>query len=326
MLGIDSSGNVTALWLENGVVSSASLPFRGSWSAEVAVSSSGSSSPALAVDHSGNAVAIWVRGGVIESSTQLFGGSWSLVAQLTTNPSSSPRVAIGNNGTVVAVWHSVISGSNIVVAATSPISGSWNAAANILAVSPAFSHDLPKIAVDANGNATALWLRYQLSGGVYQNISVFAATLPAGSSSWNVPTILTSGGEILDITKLSSRIQVDGNGNAVAFWSMSYDGSTFNVETATKPMGGSWSSTPTTLQAGVLYAYQVDVMSNSDNTLGEAVSAYMMFDGTSSVIVQAQEANIAVPGQTLWSFPITLSSRDRKWFSAGRSICQWRYS
>ena len=158
------------------------------------------------------------------------------MAQLTTNPSSSPRVAIGNNGTVVAVWHSVISGSNIVVAATSPISGSWNAAANILAVSPAFSHDLPKIAVDANGNATALWLRYQLSGGVYQNISVFAATLPAGSSSWNVPTILTSGGEILDITKLSSRIQVDGNGNAVAFWSMSYDGSTFNVETATKPM------------------------------------------------------------------------------------------
>jgi hypothetical protein len=58
---IDTAGNVTAVWLESGVVSSATLPAGGSWSAETAISSTGASSLSAYVDSSGNAVAIWVR-------------------------------------------------------------------------------------------------------------------------------------------------------------------------------------------------------------------------------------------------------------------------
>jgi hypothetical protein len=303
-LGIDSSGNVTAIWVESGVVNSATLPFGGSWSSETAISGSGASSPALAVDASGNAVAVWVRGGFIESSTHLFGGSWGLVSQLTTNTSSSPQVAIGNNGTVVAVWHSTIAGANIVVSAVSPIAGSWSSAVNIIAATPAFSHDFPRIAVDANGNATAVWIRYNLSNSVYQNIGILAASLPVGSSSWAIPSLLTNGGETLTITNNTLRVAVDGGGNTIAVWNMSYDGSTYNVESSSKLLGGSWSSL-FQLQGGELYAYQVDVAAN--NALGDALVVYMLFDGVSSVNIISQETNVSAPGTTNYSSPLTFS-------------------
>lgn len=303
-LGIDSSGNVTAIWIENGVVNYSTLPLNGNWSAEIAVSGSGASSPALAVDASGNAVAVWVRGGLIESSTHLFGGSWSIVAQLTTNTSSSPQVAIGGDGTVVAVWHSVIGGTNTVVSAVSPVSGSWNAALSIPAVTPSFAHDFPKVVVDANGNATAIWLRYTLSNSVYQNINILSASLPKNNTSWSaIPTVLTSGGETLDITKISTKLSVDGNGNVVAFWSMSYDGSSYNIETATQPNGGNWG--PLEVIQGGLFCYQVDVSAN--NALGDALAAYMEFDGVSSTVIQTQEASVSAPGMTLWSPAFAIS-------------------
>ena len=201
---IDSSGNITAVWLENGVVNSATLPLSGSWSAATAVSASGAFSPELAVDSGGNTVAVWVRSNFIESATKLFGGSWSLVSKLTNNTSSSPQVAIGSNGTVVAVWHSLTGGSNAIVSATSPVNGSWNTAVNVIPLTPAFTHDLPKIAVDASGNATLIWLRYNLSNSVYQNITLIAASLPVNGSSWGSPAILTTGGQTVNIGNIST--------------------------------------------------------------------------------------------------------------------------
>ena len=242
-LGIDSTGNVTAIWVENGVVNTATMAAgTGSWSSESSISQSGASSPALAVDASGNAVAVWVRGGVIESSTrQLFAGTWSNVSQLTANTSSSsPSVAIGGNGTVVAVWSSVISGFETVISGVSSVSsGTWGTAFNIIGVSSAFTHNFPKVVVDQDGNATVIWLRYNLDDSVYQNICLISASLPVGGASWSaLPTIITSGGQTIDLANLSTRIGVDGNGNVAALWGMSYDGSTFNVEFAQLPFGG----------------------------------------------------------------------------------------
>ncbi len=84
---------------------------------------------------------------------------------------------------------------------------------------------------------------------------------------------------------------------------MSYDGSTFNIETVVKPSGGMGLSL--TLQVGVLYAFQSDISIN--NALGEALAVHMLFDGMSSAIVQAQDSNITVPGQIGWSAGLTIS-------------------
>lgn len=302
-LGIDSNGNVTAIWLENGVVSSSTLPLNGSWSAEKAVSVSGASSPALGCDPSGNAVAVWVRNGFVESSTQLFGGSWGTVTQLTTNTSSSPQVAIGANGTVVAVWHSVISGSDTIVSATSLINGTWNAAVNVAAGSPVNSCDFPKVAVDANGNATAIWLQYNLSNSLYENVSILAASLPVNSAIWSTPTPLISGGVTFNIANISTSVAVDTIGNAIACWSMSYNGSTYDIEASIKLLGRSWAFMR--LQGEVLYTFQVDVATN--NSLGNALTGYMLFDGVSSVLIKAQEFNLTSPKTIYFGKDLTIS-------------------
>jgi hypothetical protein len=305
-LGVDSSGNVTALWIENGVVMYSTLPFGGSWSAEAAVSASGASSPQLAVDSTGNAVAVWIRNGFIESSTKLFGGSWNLtVSVLSNGTSDSPQVAIGANGTVVAVWHSVITGSNVVVSATKTIAGSWGAAVNIIPATAAFTHTLPKVTVDASGNATAIWFRYNLSNSIYQNITIIAASLLSGGSVWGSPAILTQGGMNTSLTNMSTRVGSDTNGNVVAVWNMSYDGYKFNVESAVKQVSGSSWTVVSGLDQQDIYAYQVDMTAN--NALGDVLATYMAFDGSSTVNILSQESEIAGPIAGSWSAPLTVS-------------------
>ena len=177
---------------------------------------------------------------------------------------------------------------------------------NVFQGTAAYNHNYPKVAVDANGNATLIWLRYNFSSGsIYDNINVLSATLPFNSSSWGVPSILTPDqGQTLNITNISTRISVDTYGNAIAFWSMSYDGSSYNVESAVKLYGGSWTLRQT-LQIGILFPYQVDVDAN--NSAGSALAAYMLYDGVASVVIVAQETNISTPVFNYWQFPITIS-------------------
>lgn len=309
-LGIDSSGNVTAIWLEAGVVEAASLPFGGSWSAETALSGAGTAtSPDLAVDTSGNAIAVWVQSGSsIQSATKLAAGSWPVspdtISGSTSSP-TSPSISIGANGTVIAVWHALSSSNDVIYSASKTISvGTWGSPLSFFQGTATFMHNYPQVIVDANGNATAIWLRYNFSSSIYQNITVLSSSLPVNSASWSIPSILTTGGEILDITKISKQISVDTNGNVIAFWSMSYDASTYNVEASTKPNGGSWLPLQS-LWVGVLFPYQVGVTSN--NSTGSTLAAYMMFDG-SSIVIKAHEGNISIPRMTGWKMPITISA------------------
>ena len=303
-IAVDSSGNVTALWLENGFVTTANRPFNGNWSAKSTISLSSATSPALAVDNSGNAVAVWVRSNSIESATKLILGLWGLATKISTSTASSPQVAIGSNGTVVAVWHSNISGANTITSATTLINGIWNAAVNVFTATPAFSHDFPKVAVDANGNATIIWLRYNFANNIYQNITLISASLPVGNTIWGTVTVLTTGGQIVNIANLSTNISVDTNGNALALWTMSYDGSRYNVESAIKPLGNNWGPSQA-LQIAALYAFQADVTDN--NSIGGTLALNMEFDGISSVVIQSQESNISIPNFPGWSPGTTIS-------------------
>lgn len=303
-LGIDSSGNVTALWIESGVVKVATLPSGGSWSAATALSGSGASQACLAVDSSGNAVAIWTRGGFIESSTQLVGGSWSLVSVLSASGSDVPHVAIGADGTVVAVWHMLSSGVDNVIYATALISGTWNTAKSMLAVTPGAQHNYPKVTVDAHGNATAVWFRYASSGSAFYGVTVISASLPKGASGWTaIPTILsnsTSG--IRNPADLSLSLISDLYGNVLALWTNSYDGFTFTTESAEKPVSGNWAPTASSIGPSI-YSFQADM---SINATSSALATFMFFNG-SGMDILAQETGIADPVFGFWTAPLTVS-------------------
>ncbi|MBX7067287.1 MAG: hypothetical protein K1X28_08660 [Parachlamydiales bacterium] len=306
-LAVDSSGNVTAVWVDGGVVNTAIYTPMGGWGSATALSAIGTAATArVALSSNGDIVVVWQRSGFIESITKLVGGAWGLVSILSPANSDNPALSIGDDGTVVVVWHTNSVSGNLTMSASKQISGAWNAAKSMIAVSPAFYHNYPRVSVDKHGNAEAVWFRYQYDAttGDYIGVVLISASLPANAPSWSaIPTQLSNIGT-RNPADLKAKIQHDSQGNVVAIWSISYDNSNFFIESALKTVGGQW-TTPGTVIASSKYSYQGDL---SVNGLNDAVIAYMDFDG-SNVIIQSNEANVSGVLTTLfWPSPITVSA------------------
>lgn len=304
-LAVDASGNVYAVWVDSGVVKTSTMSSGGSWGAVTSLSSSGASSPAVAVAPSGDIVVVWERNGYIEAKTKLILGLWGLVSVLSSSGSDHPDVAVGANGYAMVVWHT--NGSNDIIYSSAQILGGvWGAVKSLMAVSPEFKHDYPKIDVDASGNAIAIWYRYKEINDVFIGVSVLSSTLPYGGASWSpIPSLLSRPG-IATPGELNAKVKFDAAGNAIGMWTMSYDNSTFSIEGALKLIGQDWTSTQTLVEADS-YAFGLDLATNE---LGESVISYSKFDG-SSITVQTVESNISGTFQDIfWSIPIQLSGSD----------------
>lgn len=305
LIKMDGSGNAVAVWIENGVVNLATLPSGGSWSAEIQVSNNagGAANVAHHVDTQGNIAVVWERNGFIESSQfPVSLGSWSSVSQLSTNGAEdNPEIHIGEDGTIAAVWHSVVSGNDNVYAAVASVNGAWGPALNVIS-SPSSGHNnYPHIVVDPNGNIHASWYHYYLSGNTYSNVVVLSSTLASGTTSWPLPTIL-SGFGMANPAELFLRLAIDSNGDVLAVWVNSYDGSTFVIESSVLPLNGSW-QTSNQLVLQNPYSYQCDVSSTS---LGVCVASLMYFDGT-NIDIQSLETSINGILTNFWTIPSTIS-------------------
>lgn len=302
-LTVDPSGNATAIWVESGVVKAASQPFGGSWGSFTTLSSSGASSPQITGDPSGNVVAIWARNTIIESSTKLFGFSWPLPANVDVISSSgadSPQVSLGANGTVVATWHALLTSVNTIFYNTKTLSGGiWGSAQPIS--DPAHDSINHQIAVDPNGNAIAIWYRFDVSGVDYSNVILQWATKPV-AGSWTFPADLSSP-SIRNPLDLAGNLRFDDMGNLMAIWTSCFDGSTFNIETEIKPLNEGWSDF-NLLLAQNLYSQKAD---HAVVVGGNVFAAFMFFDGT-SLSIQTAEVDMAANRMIFWSVPINISS------------------
>jgi hypothetical protein len=87
----------------------------------------------------------------------------------------------------------------------------------------------PDVAVDAHGNATAVWL-----SAVGAERRVQAAYRPAGGSFGAIQTLSQAGAEADD-----PRVSIDGQGDAVAVWSLASGGQA-EVQAATATPGGAF--------------------------------------------------------------------------------------
>jgi hypothetical protein len=87
----------------------------------------------------------------------------------------------------------------------------------------------PRVAVDAQGDALAVWERGEGEGS-----SVQATFRPAGGA-WQAPVSLSSSSE----SQWEPQVAFDGQGDAFAVWE-AYNGAHSNVQTAFKPAGGAW--------------------------------------------------------------------------------------
>jgi hypothetical protein len=294
---VDQSGNANAIWVENGIIKSSMHLFGGSWETSVSLSIPGASSPRIAVDLNGDVVGIWTRNGVIESSTKPFGGKWPILPDiLAVDGADSPEIAIGaDNRTVVAVWHAVSFSIDTIFSADKLISGKWSEG-QILAN---YSVN-PKVAVDPNGNAVAIWYQFYTSGPAFINVTLQGAPKPF-DENWDASVNISRPG-IRNPEDLVACVSFDGNSNAIALWNTSFDDSNFAIQSAILSANGNWSS-PLDLVNLNLYAYDLDL---SVDSKGDALAVYML-NTNSSLKIQSSESDISAYNVS-WDTPATLSA------------------
>lgn len=245
---VDAAGTATSLWARwdgtQWVVQASTRPAGGTWGAPVDIAAGRSiRNPQLAVDPSGNATAVWRRSdgasSVVQTATRPLGGSWSSPVDLSVDATVElsdlpdlPQVAVDGAGVVTVTWSHREANAYVVQAATRLADGTWTTPVDLS--SPGQSARTSDVAVDASGNATAIWV----SGDLVQ-----AASRPAGGA-WAAPVDVSATAGL----RSNPRIVVDPAGAVTAAWG-SFTG-TYGVQTSTRPLDGTWAASTQLSTAG----------------------------------------------------------------------------
>lgn len=194
--------------------------------------------PHVVLDSEGNATAVWDRWNgvdtVVESAYRPAGEAWGEPVDLSepelegevvpgAHNASAPRIAVDRNGNVTVIW-TRHAGTNLMLlqAVERPTGGSWTAPVDIAEFSQGAAPE-PWIAVDWEGNATAVWKQ----GGV------ITSSFHPFAGSWGESVPLSAG------DSFTPQAAMDARGDTTVVW-MHYDGTHYLVESAYRPEGGEW--------------------------------------------------------------------------------------
>lgn len=242
---VDAAGDAVAVWARsNGsddVVQAALKPAGEPWAAPAALSEAGqeASEPQVAVGAAGEAIAVWTRSNgsnnVVQAAVKPAGEPWGKPVTLSEagEEASEPQVAVEAAGDAIAVWTRYDGSDDVVQAAIKPAGKSWGKAGT-LSEAGRDAH-APEVAVDAAGDATAVWTRYDGSDNVVQ------AAVKAVGEPWAKPATVSEAGQEAS----QPRVAVDAAGDATVVWTryigLSAGGmSNYVVQAAIKPAGEVW--------------------------------------------------------------------------------------
>jgi len=194
--------------------------------------------PHVVLDSEGNATAVWDHWSgvdtVVESAYRPAGEAWEAPVDLSepelegevvpgAHDASDPRIAVDRNGNVTVIWERYAGASLMLLQAVErPAGGSWTAPVDIAEFSQGAAPE-PWIAVDWEGNATAVWKQGE----------VITSSFHPFAGSWGEPTQLS--GE----KSFTPQATMDARGDTTVVW-MHNDGSHYVVESAYRPEGGAW--------------------------------------------------------------------------------------
>ena len=215
-IAIDASGNVLVVWIHTDTTYHiwANRYTAGTgWGTAAAIETNtadGADAPQIVIDANGNATAVWAQSSVgnIWANRYTAGTGWGTAALIETGTGSAygPRIAIDAGGNVLAVWAQT-NGTVYSVWSNRYSAGAWGTAA-LIETDNAGSAEGPQIAIDANGNALAVWA--QSNGTV---ISIWANRFSAGV--WGTAQLIeTDSGSNAGYPEIA----FDANGNALAVW------------------------------------------------------------------------------------------------------------
>ena len=172
--------------------------------------------PAVTVVPNGDAVMTWTEttGGL--STTSLWasrnaGGVWQAPVLLTTDSGEvlqSIIVGADSSGDVLALWSQRLAGLYTLRSARmSASTGTWSAAVNVN--DGKREATAPALAVDASGDAVAVWFE--------TNYGVVANRFTSSTASWSSPVVVQARSTGVVAGSIPS-VGVDAKGNAVAAW------------------------------------------------------------------------------------------------------------
>ena len=179
---------------------------------------------AISTDRNANALAIWSVQPSVSAGPSLInfnrftaGSGWSTAAQVGNGGNTTafrPKVAFDANGNAFAVWHQfdfAVNHFNI-LASHYTVNAGWDSPVALQSAGVQESVE-PQIAVDANGNALAVW---EQSDGVRSRIVSSRFTAGAGWSTSRSVDLGAGGAGTGDA--LEPQIALDAQGNALVLW------------------------------------------------------------------------------------------------------------
>ncbi len=240
---LDSEGNATAVWAAlNGVdmvVESAYRPAGEGWGVpvdlsepelegEVVLGAHDAGSPQIVVDRNGNVTVIWERYAgskiVLQAVGRPTGGNWTEpvdIGEVNLGAAPEPWIAVDWEGNSTAVWKK----GEVIQSSFRPFAGEWGVPVP-LSGEESF---VPQAAMDARGDATAVWMHFDGSHHVVES-----AYRPE-QGEWGSPTLVSQPGE----EGGNPHVAIDAKGDSLVAWRGEDEGDEF-VRAAYRPAGGSW--------------------------------------------------------------------------------------
>jgi hypothetical protein len=264
------------------------------------------------------ALAVWVAVGLF--SAPAYGGGWRPPVNLSDTPTQAGKaqVAVDARGDAVAIWLAYSGYHTIIRTAFRPAaSAHWQPPVDLtLDDQDAFA---PQVALDAKGNAIAVWdRRWDGSHSIVQ-----ASFRSAASGTWEAPVELPSG--LIDDRP---QIAFDPQGDAMAVWSGIY-----GVQAAFRPAAtGVWQPADDLETDGKCTTQDLGRFCGQDpqfafDQQGNAIAVWSAFDGSGYRIEAARR-----PFDTgVWGPPTMLSevggtaiTPDIAYSARGDAIAIWR--
>jgi hypothetical protein len=302
-VAVDRNGNAVAVWrqAEGGRYSVWANRFNAStssWGSAAAIESDNAGDvlvPRVAFDVNGNCIAVWPQSDGarfnLYAARMTPAGTWGapiLIETQNTGDVGSADLAIDPSGNAIAVWtQSDGTRYNVHANRYAAATGAWGSA-TLIETENLQNSSRPRIAIDANGNAFAVW-EYQ---GIYANR--YSAT----SNSWGAAVPIHSANPGL---ASDPQVAVDAGGNAFAVWS-NVNGTQFGIfaNRYSTAVGG-W-STATTLNTGTADGTYEPQLSLSPS--GNALAIWRQVESASYRIKGSRY--LSATGQ--WGGAITVSS------------------
>jgi hypothetical protein len=311
---VDPSGDAAVVWLgyqnpSDQVVRAATRPAGGEWSQPVALSAVGAQAaePDVSIDPRGDVTAVWDgevgwEEGMVEAATRPAGGGWSAAVELSDHSATavSPQVVADAQGNVTALWtlDSPDREDGIVQSRVRPAGGEWSSETVDVSGSEGLATH-PRIALDAEGNATAVWQRKDIPAASGFHYFVQAARRIDGT--WSAPVTISREDGLAQNPELT--VDPDGNATVVWNWSPLATGLPTGLQTRSDHADGSWGDT-------VFVATRPGGVEPSESDLQVAAdpqgNVTVIWTGWAAPSFVVRAARRAADGT--WSAPVDLST------------------